>query len=314
MNQSWLISHRIKVITLWTLALCIVLVATEIGVREGGLVDVPLYNVDGKIGYIPKPSQSGRFLDKNRWVFNDRSMGVDANWDPTKHPNILLIGNSVVVGGNPNDQSTKLTTLIQHEVGPSYSVWPIAAGGWTNINEMAYLDANPDVAAAADFYVWEYMVGGLSKPATWSGDHVFPHSRPRYATYYFAKRELLPKLAPHDMAGLPPVGLATAENLRRFQSEISRLSLTTKRTVPGVLFLYPKKEEYLLAKRGVEWLPERPQLESICRQNGVVLIDVSRSPDWNETLYRDGVHPTIQGNHQLAKIITEAIKQDMKTD
>jgi len=312
MKQGWLTSRTFKAMTLWALTLCSVLVATEIGVRECGLLDVPIYNVGGEIGYIPRPSQSGRFLNKNRWVFNDRSMGVDANWDPKRHPNILLIGNSVVVGGNPNDQSTKLTTLLQQDVGQNYSVWPIAAGGWTNVNEMAYLDANPDVGTATNFYVWEYMAGGLSKPAAWSGDYVFPRRPPMYATNYVVRRELLPKLFANNISGLPPVGLTSMNNLSKFEGEVAHLSRTTGRSISGVLFLYPKEEEYLLAKRGLEWLPERPQLQSICRQNGLILVDVSHSPDWNETLYRDGVHPTIQGNIQLAKILAEAIKEGLE--
>jgi lysophospholipase L1-like esterase len=61
-------------------------------------------------------------------------------------------------------------------------------------------------------------------------------------------------------------------------------------------------------KRGEEWLPERSELERICRANGLKLIDVARNPDWNETLYRDGLHPTATGNAVLARILTRAIQ------
>src|SRR5437899_1649918 len=111
------------------LGLAAVLIATEIGVRLSGVVDFPVYAVDNEIGYIPKPSQSGSFLHKNAWVFNDRSMGTASPWDPSKRPNILFIGNSIVMGGNPYDQKDKLGPLTQQGIGENYAIWPIAAGG-----------------------------------------------------------------------------------------------------------------------------------------------------------------------------------------
>jgi hypothetical protein len=38
---------------------------TELGIRTSGLTDVPAYTADSEIGYIVKPNQSGRFLNKN---------------------------------------------------------------------------------------------------------------------------------------------------------------------------------------------------------------------------------------------------------
>jgi len=48
--------------------------AAEIAVRLSGILDFPTYAVDSEIGYIVKPNQSGKFLNKNPWAFNDRSV------------------------------------------------------------------------------------------------------------------------------------------------------------------------------------------------------------------------------------------------
>src|SRR6476620_6499984 len=136
------------------------LAAAELISRLSGIVDVPTYSVDDEIGYIPAPNQSGRFLNRNAWVFNDRSMGTGKNWDPTKRQNLLLIGNSIVIGGNPLDQKERLGTLIEKNLNGKYDVWPVAAGGWSNVNETVYLNRNPDVVSHANFFVWEYMDGG----------------------------------------------------------------------------------------------------------------------------------------------------------
>src|ERR1035438_8247662 len=88
--------------------LFLLLAATELAVRLSGVVDFPTYLTDSEIGYLPRPNQSGSFLHINDWVFNDRSMGTAAAWDSSKRPNLLLIGNSVVMGGNPYAQKDKL--------------------------------------------------------------------------------------------------------------------------------------------------------------------------------------------------------------
>src|SRR5579864_1123682 len=132
--------------------LCLFFLVSEFAVRASGLTDFPLYNVDSEIGYLPAPNQQGSFLHKHSWAYNDRSMGVASAWNPAGHTNILLIGNSIVSGGNPFDQKEKLGPLIQETIGDTYALWPISAGGWTNINEIVYLNRNPDVAKSAQFF------------------------------------------------------------------------------------------------------------------------------------------------------------------
>jgi hypothetical protein len=98
-----------------SIALLAALVFGEVAVREAGMVDFPIYAVDDEIGYIPKPNQHGCFLNKRCWAFNDRSMGTTTAWNPTLHPNVLFIGNSIVMGGNPYDQHDKLGPLVQQQ-------------------------------------------------------------------------------------------------------------------------------------------------------------------------------------------------------
>ena len=146
---------RWAVVALASLAL---LVLTELGVRVAGLVDFPTYLRDDYFGYVPRPEQSGRFLTTNAWFFNDRSMGVAEPWRPQpERTDILLIGNSIVLGGNPYDQKDKLGPLVQSLLNATCKVWPVAAGGWSTVNEFRFLERRPDVAAGADFFIWEVM-------------------------------------------------------------------------------------------------------------------------------------------------------------
>ena len=222
------------------IATVLVLAVSEVAVRLSGITDFQTYSVDEQIGYIVNPNQSGKFLHHNRWAFNDRNMATDSHWNPALHPNILIIGNSIVVGGNPQDQKHKLCPLIQQGIGPNYSVWPVAVGGWTNLNEIAHLERNPDVEASANFFVWEYMVSGTSKLAPWGGDFVFPRNHPLWTSWYVLRRYVLPRFIPAP-SEMPPVGPSNITVMQTFRNEIKKMSVSTGKRIPGLLFLYPNE-------------------------------------------------------------------------
>jgi hypothetical protein len=280
-----------------------VLLGAEVVARLSGIVDFPVYHVDDGIGYIPQPNQAGSFLHRNSWVFNDRSMGTASSWSAAR-PNILLIGNSIVMGGNPYDQKDKLGPLIQQKVGDAYAVWPIAAGGWSNVNEMAYLKRNPDVTANSRFFVWEFMSGGLSGPSIWRGDLLWPREHPAWASWYVFERYVWPRLHHGVPSELPPVGAIDPSYLAQFRASAASLGHR------GILFLYPDRPQYLAAREGQEWLPERAEIERIASASDLAIIDIAHAGEWSESLYKpDGVHPTVAGNEVLAKILAAAIKQ-----
>jgi hypothetical protein len=283
------------------------LVITELTVRASGLIDFPVYSVDNEIGYIPEPNQAGTFLHRNSWVFNDRNMGTAEHWNPSARTNVLLIGNSIVMGGNPYDQKDKLGPLLQSDIGQGVNVWPIAAGGWTNLNEIAYLDRNPDVASSSGFFIWEYMFGGLSYRSVWPGDYVFPKSKPLWASWYVLRRYLLSYFLP-PATEAPLISTANPTNLASFKAAVAKLRHSSASKGGGLIFLYPVRSQYLQAAKGEEWLPERAELFQIAAENGLQIIDIAIAPEWNETLYRnDGMHPSVQGNAVLAAILARAM-------
>jgi hypothetical protein len=82
-----------KSIFLRAAAAAVILAGTaELATRTSGLSDFPIYDVDNRLGYIPKPDQAGRFLNKNSWFFNGKSMPTGKAWAPELCPNILQIG------------------------------------------------------------------------------------------------------------------------------------------------------------------------------------------------------------------------------
>lgn len=75
------------------------LILAEGAVRGAGMVDFPIYDHNDSIGYIVKPNQAGKFLNKNAWAFNALSMPTTDAWNPKARPNLLLIGNSIIIKG-----------------------------------------------------------------------------------------------------------------------------------------------------------------------------------------------------------------------
>src|SRR5262249_11242049 len=113
------------------LVLFIALLCVEIGARVSGIGDFPLYIQDAEIGFIAAPNQSGAFLRKNDWMFNEYSMASGA-YLPSNEDNTLLIGDSIVQGGNPLAQREKLGPQLERLLG--YPVWPVGVGGWALLN------------------------------------------------------------------------------------------------------------------------------------------------------------------------------------
>jgi len=287
-----------------------VFLCAEMLVRALGMIDFPLYTRDDAIGYLPKENQKGSFLNKNDWYINDKSMPVARDWNPAAAArNILLIGNSIVAGGNPYKYQDKLTSQIQARLGDKAAVWPLAVGGWTQINEIGYLNHHPEIAAQSDIFVWEYMAGGLSQMTNWRSEYAFPTQKPLCAAWYVVRRYLLPRFfpVPQDSV-LPATGAITPEYVTRFDDEIGKLIGADKRSKSGVIWLYPKAEHLAVARHGREWLPERQDIQRIADKYGLQIVDIAAAPTWTREMYTtDGVHPTVEGNKVLAEILSAAI-------
>jgi hypothetical protein len=224
----------------------------------------------------------------------------------------LLIGNSIVMGGNPYDQSEKIGPLIQKGLDEKVSVWPIAAGAWSTVNETAYLERNPDVVLNSNFFAWEYMHGGLSQLSQDRGEYVFPTEKPLIATWYVLRRYVLPRLIDFQMNELPPTGQTQSENMQRFEKQLAALSKATKTAAPGILFFFPSKAEYIAFAQGVDYVPDREVLSKLSASYGLKIIEIAKQPAWNANLYRDGTHPTVEGNRVLADVLASAIRETMK--
>ncbi len=261
----------------------------EAGLRLVGSLDLPLFRTDPRIGYYPAPAQHGAYLRRNAWVFNERSMGTARAFRPTAD-SILLLGDSIVYGGNPLNQPDKLgPQLEQHTRRP---VYPLAAGGWAFDNELQMLRANPDLLAVPTLVVVANS-GDFGEVAGWSSPINWPVARPLSAIDYNLRKFIF---KPHDVVQAPTSEAAT----RQWQADLDWLLAHYKGRLVWVL--YPAISEVhkpLPASYG-------PLLERI--KGRATVVNIHAAPEWSTQLYRDGaIHPNALGDAVLAGLIAKAL-------
>jgi hypothetical protein len=288
------------------LGLVALLGLTELGLRVAGLGEFPTYLKDNHFGYIPKPNQAGRFLQRNEWVFNDRSMGVATPWQASDRTDILLVGNSIVLGGNAYNQSDKLAPLMQSQLRASCSVWPVAAGGWATVNSARYLQAHPDLIEKSDFFVWQFMTGQMDHASPWLGETRFPTSHPVWATGYVLRKFWSERSTPMNGTALEQPSEA-GKNYDEFEGLIQKLAAKSQQSPRGIILAYPTLEQLRLARQSRDWLPDRQRLERLAKINDVLLLDLAALPGWTEGMYWDEVHLNPFGNVVLASVLSDIV-------
>ena len=281
-----------KIIIIVAAFIASLLVIGETGARLSGLTDFPLYLSDNRIGYMPAPSQSGSFMRSNDWAFNELSMGTARSFAPTQEKtDILLVGDSIVLGGNPYKQSDRLGPQLEMATGAT--VWPISAGSWALQNELEYLLENKSVVKQVDHVIFVLNSADFERPSSWSSELTHPRERPICALCYLAQKYVLRPASstPSDLAVNPRDPIA---DLRAFAEEYRK---------PFDVWLYPNKAEML---DKTEWsrrfAPSIQRLES-AKIDGMRLHFGAEVLGWRAEDYRDDIHPTPQATEKLARAI-----------
>lgn len=283
----------------WLLSLVALVLLAEGFARALGLVDFPLYEANAQIGYIPAADQHGSFHNKNDWQFNAFHMGAPG-FEPDSERDVLLIGDSLVYGGNAYRQAERLGPSLQgnlQERGGA-AVWPISAGSWTLRNELAYMRLNPQVPDNVKSIVFVLNSGDFGAEASsWRCELTHPLKRPKVALWYLFNKYIYAVQPCGDVpAALKVADGDLAAELRDFM--FMHGSKTT-------FVLYPDKSE--LADPALEEKSFAAG-ESLLRAAGATkIVHVSKDKRWNEIYYKDGIYPTTEGNRILAEIMSDLL-------
>lgn len=276
----------------WFQRIVLILVATalvsfailEVDLRRTGALDRPLFRGDAAIGYLPLPSQAGRFRNHYPWAFNERSMATSRPFAPDEQArDILLIGDSIVFGDYVDGQTA----------GPALArvsgatVWPVAAPSWGLANQLTYLEENPDVASAVDDIVFVLNSEDFGPASQWADRYVYARERPwSHAAFALGWHFSIHRGSPIHVKDRGPLG--------------QRLTSLQSRTKARLTFaLYPSLAEFA-ADRPCFALPEGlAATPSIC---------LGRNPAWSAQTYRDELHPRAEAYAVLAQAIAEGME------
>mgnify|MGYP001810270123 CR=1 FL=1 len=219
-------------------------------------------------------------------------MGVAAPFVPTPAEDLMLVGDSIVFGGNPYRQADRLGPLLQQRSGST--VWPVSAGSWGIVNQAAYLARHPEAIRGADRIVFLWNGGDFGEGSSWVCDRNHPREKPLLAVPYLIDRYLVRW---RECRETPPhLRLASKAWLPMLRS-----ALEGARDKPVAVFLFPDRNNTLLG--------DFERLETLGREAAALnhpqltVHSIGRDPRWNAGLYRDDIHPTPEGNAVLADII-----------
>jgi hypothetical protein len=280
----------------WALAGALVAVcAAETTLRLRGYTDVPIYEAGGPIGFQARANQHGKAAGKYAWAFNDRGLAVQENWSPG---GVLLIGNSIITRDNSTDQSQRLGPLLAKAW--KQPVWPIAAPGWSTLNEMAWLDANKDVVAGSSSIVWEVVPEQLCILAPWPGESARPTHRPLSAIGFVLVKWLKQKFPALRRGDVAKGGPINPDAGARFEHWIGEMTAAGKRVT---ILIYAREPDRQKFRAGVAQ-PDRDFFLGIAKKYRVALIDLYTDPRWDDRFYRDQTHQTSAGNDALLKILS----------
>ena len=288
-------SHR------WLLLLVVAILFTEVLVRGLGFIDFPVYDANAQVGYIPAALQQGRFLNRNRWEFNSLHMGT-AEFTPSAALDVLLVGDSIVFGGNHYQYHDQLGPALQanlQRTHPGGAVWPISAGSWALRNELAWLRTNPQVVAQVDQVMFVVNSGDFDEAISWSCEVTHPRKKPVVALWYLFNKYVFAfercDRVPTELK-VPPGNLA------------AELTSFLKAYGDKTLFvLYPDREEALNAALAeIRFASHIALLKSSGTDK---IFQLAGNERLRASFYRDDIHPTPEGNRVLASILAGLIAE-----
>lgn len=304
----------------WWRRLCVVLpivallgvTGTEVFLRERyGLGSPVLMMSDRVTEYRAVPNQHmvrlGNHVDYNSYSM--RSIDFPKVKIDSRERRVLMIGDSVINGGNQTDQSQIATSLLQRrlnrKLGVPVIVGNISAGSWGPENELGYLqkfgtfDADQIVIVISDHDATD-EIGTLPT-----------EERVTSRTYWFAIGEAFDRLFP-SIRGLstasdplPTIG-QQAPCLGAFE-EMLRLaqSATAK---PAIVAFHPEREQ---VDSPID-SPGHKKLREICARYGIEPIELRneyrRAFDAGQDPYRDSIHPNAFGQKAMADAIAPALE------
>lgn len=299
---------RRNLVGIFIISLLVVFIAGEVIGRFFGLTSLSLYQADKDYEYIPKPNQKTRVY-RNKYATNEFSMRSEPIHQDDSCT-VLLIGDSIIYGGNSTDQDSLASTILERAATTRFRrkvrVLNISAQSWGPDNGAAYIKKhglfNADLIIlvysshdAHDNMTFNTKIGPApyySKNVLSAWEIIFQKGIAHLTNMFSKKNEQKDLLI---------------TNGSKFNTGFAYFSGISKaQGIPVALYLHSEVDELKKANYssgGVEII-------SFCRQNNFQLIKgIEREiPD----LYDDQIHFNNEGQKLLAKTLLPVIVSNLE--
>lgn len=279
------------------------LVIAELFFRWYGLHDYPTYREDPNYEYIHTSNQQ-RVIYRNEFFTN--SFGMRSDNIDNKKRKILLIGDSVINGGNRNSNKELASSIIQEKLGDSFQVLNISSGSWGPDNGMEFLIKHGNFDADLICLIFNSHDAGdiIDFTPVVGIDPIRPNKNDFFAFISFCKRFLIPKMT----------SFKKKEAYQFINKETHFLNpgwdffndYCRKHKIPLLVYLHAEKNE---VKKGM-YNQEGDKIISFCNRNNIKLVqDINQL---KSNYFSDGIHLNKYGQKMIADILTPEIIQSLE--
>ena len=256
-----------------------------------GFGDPPLTIRDPQIEYMFAPSRCYQRYG-NRVCYNQWSMRSP----PSDHFNLLVLGDSIINGGSPTDQSNLATSLIAAKTG--LLVGNVSAGSWGPANVLAYVDRFGWFGASAAAFV--FSGHDLTDLPTFPADlgPNFPEHTPPLALW-----EIVFRYLPRYVPGL--LFLQATPQQRPIQDKAERRALgeqairtlfsRARSTVPLVCLFYHRERDEAENSKSAQ------SFRKLAEESGVLFFPIDEAP----SDFRDTIEINDSGQRRLQNAIQQ---------
>jgi lysophospholipase L1-like esterase len=303
------------------IALFLLLLVVELWLRLAfGLGNPALLQADPHIGYRYQPNQDlvrfGKRIAYNQYSQRSDPVTLDK---PPGRLRILMVGDSVLNGGNPIDQSQTITELLEQQLtaaGQAAEVLNASAGSWGPGNEWAYLQQFG--LFNSDAVILQVGANDLAQPTSVSSrvghDPNFPDRKPLLALQDALVRYGWPLVQRYLLRLVPLSEIPVAQNpARQFQEnqgywEAIATFLRTQQRPLFVLFI-PRYYEVI---PGFSDPPFKREFLQQLERLRLPVVDVHRA--WGQLpanqvipYFRDSDHLTVAGNQAVVALLYQEL-------
>ncbi|MFB2881847.1 SGNH/GDSL hydrolase family protein [Floridanema aerugineum] len=310
-------------VVLIVLAIVLVLgLILEVGLRSRfGFGNPLIYITDAEIGYLLAPNQQTRRFG-NRIEINEYSMrgGAISVTRPESTLRVLLLGDSIANGGWWTDQADILSAMMASGLKATVAenefreveVLNASANSWGPRNELAYLKRFGTFGAQVVVLLinTDDLFATAPSSVQVGRDRNYPAQKPLLALQEVFTRYVLP--AP-NIPELTALNQESGDRVGFNLTAIEEIGANAKSSNSKFLLAMTPllREVGSPGPRDYE-IKERQRLTEFAASKQILYLDFLpffNSAKSKESLYRDHIHLSYQGNLQVSQAITQSIGQ-----